>query len=57
VLRDLVRDCIERHISASQLAGLRAAEESERELLDAWVGGIEEDQEDYGDEDEEDEDE
>jgi DNA topoisomerase VI subunit A len=32
-LRELVRDCIERHISASQLETLRAAEESERDGL------------------------
>jgi hypothetical protein len=32
-LRDLARECIERHISSEQVAVLRAAEESERELL------------------------
>jgi hypothetical protein len=58
VLRQLVRQCIERHISERELEVLRAAEASERELLHAWVERVEEDQEDYGDgEDEEDEDE
>jgi hypothetical protein len=33
VLRDMVRGCIERHISAGQLAALRTAEDSEREIL------------------------
>jgi hypothetical protein len=36
VLRDLVRECIERHISSEQLAALHEAEESERELLIKW---------------------
>jgi hypothetical protein len=33
VLRDLVRNCIERHISAAQVEALRAAEESERTVI------------------------
>ena len=37
-LRELVRECIERHIDAHQLAMLRIAEESERELLTKWAG-------------------
>jgi hypothetical protein len=36
VLRDLVRNCIERHIPSESLATLRAAEESERETLRFW---------------------
>jgi hypothetical protein len=36
-LRNLVCACIEQHISADELAVLRAAEESERELLTAWA--------------------
>ena len=36
VLRDLVREVIERHISPAQTMALRAAEDSERELLRAW---------------------
>jgi len=36
VLRDMVRETIEQHISPSDLRALRAAEESERELLRAW---------------------
>jgi hypothetical protein len=36
VLRDLVRECIERHISPEQLSALRTAEESEREALVAF---------------------
>jgi hypothetical protein len=36
-LRDLVRGCIERHVDQSQLAVLRAAEESERETLAKWA--------------------
>jgi hypothetical protein len=34
VLRDLVRKCIERHISAAQVETLRAAEESERSIIE-----------------------
>jgi len=37
VLRELVFDCIEGHISASDVAVLREAEESERELLKRWA--------------------
>jgi DNA topoisomerase VI subunit A len=36
VLRNLVRECIEHHVSSEQLAALRTAEESERELLIKW---------------------
>jgi hypothetical protein len=36
VLRELVRNCIEQHISAGQLKTLRAADDSERQLLRAW---------------------
>jgi hypothetical protein len=41
-LRQLVRESIEQHISERQLEVLRAAEESERELLEAWADRIEE---------------
>jgi hypothetical protein len=37
VLRNLVRRCIEQHISADQLATLRAAEDSERGILEHWA--------------------
>jgi hypothetical protein len=36
-LRQLVRDCIERHIDKHQLSILRTAEESERELFTKWA--------------------
>jgi hypothetical protein len=36
VLRDLVRDCIEQHITPQQLGALREAEESEPETLVQW---------------------
>ena len=36
ILREMVREVIERHISPRMLTGIRAAEESERELLTAW---------------------
>jgi hypothetical protein len=36
VLRDLVRKVIEQHISPARTCMLRAAEESERELLRIW---------------------
>lgn len=36
VLRDLVRNVIEQHIPAAEVEALRAAEDSERELLLAW---------------------
>jgi hypothetical protein len=39
VLRDLARKVIERHISPAELAMLRAAEDSERELLEMWRPG------------------
>jgi hypothetical protein len=38
-----VREVIERHISKRDLRILRAAEDSERELLEAWADRIEED--------------
>jgi hypothetical protein len=37
-LRDLVRECIERHVDREQLAILRVAESSERETLIRWAG-------------------
>ena len=37
VLRELVLECIEGHISASDVMVLREAEESERELLKRWA--------------------
>ena len=40
VLRDMVSECIERHISESELETLREAEESERQLIEAWAGKI-----------------
>jgi hypothetical protein len=36
-LRDLVRECIERHVDQEKLALLRVAEESERELITRWA--------------------
>ena len=36
-LRALVRDCIERYVDQEQLALLRVAEQSERELLVKWA--------------------
>jgi hypothetical protein len=39
-LRKLVKRCIERHIDADALAVLRAAEDSERELLTNWADRI-----------------
>jgi hypothetical protein len=36
-LRQLVRECIERHVDQQQLTLLRAAEESERDLLKKWA--------------------
>lgn len=44
ILRDMVREVIERHISPKMLNTLRVAEASERELLTAWTrqppGGV-----------------
>jgi hypothetical protein len=37
-LRQLVRECIERHVDQEQFEILKAAEESERELLKKWAG-------------------
>jgi hypothetical protein len=39
-LRSMVREVIERHISDHQLTTLRVAEESERELLEAWANRV-----------------
>jgi hypothetical protein len=41
-LRELVRARIEQHVSAETLAVLRTAEDSERELLEAWADRVEE---------------
>jgi hypothetical protein len=38
-----VREVIERHISDRDLEVLRAAEESERELLEMWADRVEDD--------------
>jgi len=43
-LRSMVREVIERHISSRQLATLRVAEESERELLEAWADQVDTDE-------------
>jgi hypothetical protein len=45
ILRDMVREVIERHISEHELKTLRIAEDSERELLDAWADRVEIDDE------------
>jgi hypothetical protein len=37
VLRQLVRDCIEKHISPEAVATLRVAEESERTLIEKFA--------------------
>jgi hypothetical protein len=39
ILRDMVRETIEQHISSEMVDALRAAEDSERELLRAWRPG------------------
>ncbi len=39
MLRALVRECIERHLSKAELAVLQEAEDSERELLQIFVKG------------------
>jgi hypothetical protein len=39
-LRQMVRDVIERHISKHELESLRIAEDSERELLEAWADRV-----------------
>ena len=36
-LRELVRECIERHVDKQQLEFLRVVEKSERELLTQWA--------------------
>jgi hypothetical protein len=41
-LRSMVREVIERHISKRDLRILRAAEDSERELLETWADRVEE---------------
>lgn len=38
LLRQIVRDALERHLPADQLAVLKIAEESERDLLMLWAG-------------------
>jgi hypothetical protein len=40
VLREMVRECIERHISSHELEILRETEDSERELLEAWADRV-----------------
>jgi hypothetical protein len=37
-LRQIVRECIERHVDQDQLKILKVAEESERDLLKKWAG-------------------
>jgi hypothetical protein len=39
-LRDLVRECIERHVDQEQLKLLRVAEQSERDLLTKWAATL-----------------
>jgi hypothetical protein len=39
-LRSMVHEVIKRHISVQELEALRAAEESERDLLEAWADGV-----------------
>ena len=41
VLRDMVRTVIEKHVSPVQTEALRAAEESERDLLRVWGRNVE----------------
>ena len=36
-LRDLVRECIERHVDKHQIDMLRVAEASEREIITKWA--------------------
>lgn len=43
VLRDMVREVIERHISSHALQTLRVAEKSEREILRTWAEQLPED--------------
>ena len=40
VLRELVTECIERHISPHQVNALRIAEESEREVIEAFANNV-----------------
>jgi hypothetical protein len=40
VLRDLVRGCIEWHITPEQLKSIRETEASERSLAKAWAGTV-----------------
>jgi hypothetical protein len=42
-LRQMVRECIEKHITSEELNALRTAEESERKLLEAWANQVAED--------------
>jgi hypothetical protein len=37
LLRELARNCIEKHVDQDQLAILKVAEESERETLGKWA--------------------
>jgi hypothetical protein len=39
-LRRMVRECIEKHITPEALHTLRAAEESERQLIERWAGNV-----------------
>ena len=39
-LRSLVQECIEQHLPQEQYRILKVAEESERELLQAWAGAL-----------------
>jgi hypothetical protein len=39
-LRELLRECIERHVDQQQLTLLRIAEHSEREILSKWAGAL-----------------
>jgi hypothetical protein len=43
-LRSMVREVIERHISQQELQILRVAEDSERDLLEAWADRIEDEE-------------
>ena len=43
-LRTMVREAIERHISEHDLEILRTAEDSERDLLEAWADRVEDEQ-------------
>jgi hypothetical protein len=49
VLRQLVRDAIEQHISPDRLAVIEAAEESERDWANAWLQAFQRGDDDGGD--------